>query len=320
VSDAPTLAQAVAALRAGDAVGFPTETVYGLGADARNAAAVRRVFTLKGRPPDHPLIVHLGTAAEADEWAAAIPEPARRLAARFWPGPLTLILPKAAGVLDVLSGGAPGIGLRVPAHPVAARLLAAFGGGIAAPSANRFGRVSPTTAAHVHEEFGADVPIVVDGGACQVGLESTIVSCLGELLVLRPGGIPVAALEAVVGPLRRAARGEGPRAPGTLAAHYAPRTPLQIAAGGSFERAARAGGVAVLALGPPPAGAGAALWIAGGRDAVRFGHDLYANLRQLDHSGARAIVVEAVPADPEWEAVRDRLARAAAACGAEDLA
>jgi L-threonylcarbamoyladenylate synthase len=320
VSAAPTIEQAVAALRAGQAVGFPTETVYGLGADARNAAAIGRVFALKGRPPDHPLIVHLRSAAEVGEWAAAIPEPAQRLAARFWPGPLTLILPKAAGVLDALSGGAASIGLRVPAHPVAARLLAAFGAGIAAPSANRFGRVSPTTAAHVREEFGTEVPIVLDGGACPVGLESTIVSCLDELLVLRPGGIPVAALEAVVGPLRRAARGEGPRAPGTLAAHYAPRTPLQLAAGAAFARAAGGAGVAVLALGARPAGAAAGTWIAGGRDATRFGHDLYANLRELDHSGARAIVVEAVPEGAEWEAVRDRLMRAAAACGPEDLA
>ncbi len=315
-----SIEQAVAALRAGEAIGFPTETVYGLGADARSERGVRRVFELKGRPPGHPLIVHLARAADADRWAAAVPEPARRLAARFWPGPLTLILPKAAGVLDELTGGAPSIGLRVPAHPLAGRLLSAFGGGIAAPSANRFGRVSPTTAAHVREEFGAAVPVVLDGGPCQVGLESTIVSCLDELLVLRPGGIPVAALEAVVGPLRRAARGEGPSAPGTLAAHYAPRTPLRIAAGEAFARAVAAGGAAVLALDARPAGAAPGAWIAGGRDATAYGHDLYANLRALDHSGAGAILVEAVPADGAWEAVRDRLARAAAACEAEDLA
>ena len=319
MSGAATLAQALAALAAGEPIGFPTETVYGLGADARNERAVRRVFELKGRPPGHPLIVHAASAAAAFGWAATVPEPARRLAERFWPGPLTLILPKAAGVLEALTGGSPGIGLRVPAHPLALELLTAFGGGIAAPSANRFGRVSPTTAEHVREEFGAAVPVVLDGGPCQVGLESTIVSCLGEVLVLRPGGIPVPALEALVGPVRRAARGEGPRAPGTLAAHYAPLTPLRVAAGAAFESASREPGVAVLALGPAPAGREGA-WIGAGREAARYGHDLYAHLRALDQLGARAIVVEEVPPGPEWEAIRDRLARAAAACGAEELA
>jgi L-threonylcarbamoyladenylate synthase len=316
----PEIGRAVRALRAGELVAFPTETVYGLGADARNAAAVRRIYALKGRPPGHPLIVHLASAAELHDWAAVVPEPARRLAARFWPGPLTLIVPRAAGVLDELTGGQPTIALRVPSHPLARRLLAAFGGGIAAPSANRYGRVSPTTAAHVREEFGAAVPIVLDGGACSVGLESTIVSCLGELLLLRPGGITVPELEAVVGKVRRAERGEGPRAPGGSAAHYAPQTPLQLAAGADFVAAATAPAVAVLAQGPARAGYRGPLWIDAGHDPERYGHDLYAHLRRLDHSGAGAIVVEAPPAGAAWEAVGDRLARAAAACGAEEIA
>jgi L-threonylcarbamoyladenylate synthase len=320
VTHATELDRAVTALRAGELVAFPTETVYGLGADARNAAAVRRVFTQKGRPPGHPLIVHLASAGELDAWAAPLPAAARLLAASFWPGPLTLIVPRAGGVLDEVTGGAETVGLRVPAHPLAHALLERFGGGVAAPSANRFGRVSPTTAAHVREEFGAAVPIVLDGGACSVGLESTIVSCLDELLLLRPGAISVPQLEAVVGPVRRAERGEGPRASGTLTAHYAPRTPLRLLDGARFEAALSAPGAAVLAQRPVTAGFAGRAWIDGGRDPARFGHDLYANLRELDQRGAAAIVVEAVPADARWEAVRDRLMRAAAACDAEDLA
>lgn len=319
MSEAAELGRAVAALRSGEPVAFPTETVYGLGADARNPAAVQRVFELKGRPSAHPLIVHLADAGHLDAWAERIPEPAHRLAARFWPGPLTLILPRAAGVLDVVTGGQQSIGLRVPSHPLARRLLEAFGGGIAAPSANRYGRVSPTTAAHVREEFGAELPIVLDGGPCSVGLESTIVSCVGELLLLRPGGIALADLEAVAGPIRRAERGEGPRASGTLAAHYAPRTPLRLQPSQALGAAAGAS-VAVLARRPAPESYAGPLWIEAGADAVRFGHDLYASLRRLDASGAAAIVVEEVPAGAGWDAVRDRLARAAAACDAEDLA
>ncbi len=320
MSEAAELGRAVAALRSGEPVAFPTETVYGLGADARNPAAVQRVFELKGRPSAHPLIVHLADAGHLDAWAERIPEPAHRLAARFWPGPLTLILPRAAGVLDVVTGGQQSIGLRVPSHPLARRLLEAFGGGIAAPSANRYGRVSPTTAAHVREEFGAELPIVLDGGPCSVGLESTIVSCLDEILVLRPGGIAVPELEAVVGPLRAARRGEGPRAPGTTLAHYAPRTPLKLAAGAAFEALAAEPRLAVLARHAPRVGFLGAAWLDAGEEATRYAHDLYANLRELDRLGAAAILVEAVPPGIEWDAVRDRLARAAAACDAEELA
>ena len=320
MTGAGDIERAVAVLRAGELVAFPTETVYGLGADARNAAAVRQVFELKGRPPGHPLIVHLATADALLDWAAEIPDSARRLAARFWPGPLTLILPRAVGVLDEVTGGQQSIGLRVPAHPLARQLLAAFGGGIAAPSANRYGRVSPTSAAHVRDEFGRAIPVILDGGPCRVGLESTIVSCLGEPLLLRPGGIALSELEAVVGTVRRAERGEGPRAPGSARAHYAPRTALALVGGDAFVSAAAGTQIAVLAQQPAPTAFTGKLWIDAGLDAERYAHDLYANLRRLDDSGAQAIVVEDVPSGPHWEAIRDRLTRAAAACGAEELA
>lgn len=313
------ISEAVARLRAGELVAFPTETVYGLGADARKVDAIARIYALKGRPPGHPLIVHLASAQSLGDWAERIPEPARRLAARFWPGPLTLILPRGPSVSPALTGGQPSIGLRVPSHPVAQQLLRAFGGGIAAPSANRYGRVSPTTAQHVRDEFGADAPLVLEGGECSVGLESTIVSCLDELLLLRPGGIPASELESVVGPLRRAAQGEGPRAPGTTIAHYAPATPLRLVRAAELPLDGAAA-TAVLACRPAPPAYAGPLWIDAGSDPVRYGHDLYSNLRRLDRAGARSIVVEAVPGDPAWEAVRDRLARSAAACPAEEMA
>jgi L-threonylcarbamoyladenylate synthase len=321
VSSTTELEHATEALRAGEVIAFPTETVYGLGGDARNPSAVRRIYELKGRPAGHPLIVHLAGPESLEQWAAVVPVAARRLAERFWPGPLTLVLARAAGVPDEVSGGERSVALRVPAHPLAQRLLIAFGGGIAAPSANRHGRVSPTTAGHVREEFGASVPIVLDGGACAVGLESTIVSCLDdEVLVLRPGGVTLPELEAVVGRVRRAARGEGPRAPGTLAAHYAPATPLRLVTRAALAAAVRGPAIAVLAQGTAPADYRGPLWLDAGAAAARYAHDLYANLRRLDHVAAATIVVETVPDGIEWEAVRDRLARAAAAYSAEDLA
>jgi L-threonylcarbamoyladenylate synthase len=293
-------------------VAFPTETVYGLGADARNPAAVRRIYALKGRPPGHPLIVHLDSADALDAWARDVGAVARRLAERFWPGPLTLVLPRAPGVPDEVTGGQASVGLRVPSHPVAHALLAAFGGGVAAPSANRYGRVSPTRAAHVRDEFGDAVPCVLDGGDCEVGLESTIVACLDDTpLLLRPGRISLAELEAVAGPVRRAAPGEGPRAPGSTRSHYAPATPLRLLEPAALD-ASREPATAVLALRAAPAGFRGVAWIEAGRVAERYAHDLYANLRRLDRAGASAILVEAPPSGPEWEAVRDRLRRAAA--------
>jgi L-threonylcarbamoyladenylate synthase len=316
--------RAVAVLRAGGLVAFPTETVYGLGADASNPAAVRKIFEAKGRPATHPVIVHLADAVQLVNWAREVPESARRLARKFWPGPLTVILKRAPGVSDVVTGGQETVALRVPSHPVAQQLLARFGGGIAAPSANRHGRVSATTAEHVRREFGAAVDCVLDGGESQIGIESTIVDCSSAgAALLRPGGITAAEIEAALGVSLAAPPADAPRAPGALAAHYAPRTPLALAEG---ERAAELAGeqarrgrrVAVLALSarqPPLEGLE---WIAAPRDAAGYAHALYASLRRLDDAGCETIIVEQPPRSPEWAAINDRLARAAVGSAAPD--
>ncbi len=312
-----TIARAVAHLRAGELVAFPTETVYGLGADADDPDAVRAIFEAKGRPADHPVIVHLPDATHLARWTRDVPAGATRLAGAFWPGPLTLILPRSARASDVVTGGQDSVGLRVPAHPVARALLHAFaaagGAGIAAPSANRFGRISPTTARHVADDFPTGVALIVDGGACDVGIESTIVAFDGgAATLLRPGGIPAADIVRVLGTPLRAAGAYAPRASGTLAAHYAPRTPSRLVAPDELAATLAAGAprVAVLArtVARPPRFAGA--WIAAPREPARYAHDLYASLRALDAAGAAAILVEAVPDDAKWLAVRDRLARA----------
>ncbi|MBV9788146.1 MAG: threonylcarbamoyl-AMP synthase, partial [Chloroflexi bacterium] len=221
--------RAVAALRDGQLVAFPTETVYGLGADASNADAVRRIFAAKGRPADHPLIVHLPDVAALTDWARDIPPAAWQLAARFWPGPLTMILPKAPHVPDVVTGGQQSIGLRIPDHPVAGALLRAFNGGVAAPSANRFGRISPTLAEHVQSELGDAVALIIDGGPCRVGVESSIVDLTGEQpALLRPGHISASQLAEVLGSPVIQPQRSTTRAPGTLDSHYAPLTSTQI--------------------------------------------------------------------------------------------
>lgn len=318
VARADAVERAVAVLRAGGLVAFPTETVYGLGADASNGRAVARIFAAKGRPADHPVIVHLAEAGQLPQWARRVPEAARRLAAAFWPGPLTLILPRAAGVLDVVTGGQDSVGIRVPSHPVAQALLRGFGGGIAAPSANRFGRISPTRAEHVRAELGDAVDLVLEGEAPAVGIESAIVDLSGARpALLRPGMLGAAALEAVLGEPLAAPAADAPRASGTLAAHYAPRTPLRLVAPGALERelAAAGAGVAVLARRAAPPGARALVWRAAPPDAGGYARDLYASLRELDAAGASCILVEAPPEGPPWAAVRDRLARAAAGAG-----
>jgi L-threonylcarbamoyladenylate synthase len=311
--------RAVQALRAGEPVAFPTETVYGLGADAGNPAALQRVFDLKGRPSTHPLIVHVAGGEQLPGWARAIPASAQRLAARFWPGPLTLVLPRAAHVLPLVTGGQDTVALRVPAHPVAQRLLAAFGGAIAAPSANRYGHVSPTSAAHVRAEFGEQLRIVLDAGEATLGLESTIVACLDErVLLLRPGLITRSALQQVVGPVLTPAVADAPRVPGALRAHYAPRTPLSIVAAAELDVlaaqwAARGVRIGVLAQQPARARARQIRWIDAGEDPEHYAHDLYAHLRALDASGAQRLLVQEVPPGEPWDAIRDRLSRAAAA-------
>jgi L-threonylcarbamoyladenylate synthase len=306
-------------LRRGGVVAMPTETVYGLGADALNAAAVRRVFAIKRRPADHPLIVHISDAAQLDAWARDIPETARRLAARFWPGPLTLILSRQPQVPDAVTGGQDSVGLRVPGHPVARALLAAFGGGIAAPSANRYGRVSATTAAHVLAEFGEEVDLILDGGACPLGIESTIVSLIeGTPRLLRPGAISPAMLAEALGrPLPLGAGESGVRAPGSHAAHYAPATPLALLPGEALWQEARRlhaahCRIAVLHRGAPRMAAANDLHLfALPPDAKGYAHDLYATLRAADALGAERLLVEAPPPGEEWLAIRDRLARAA---------
>jgi L-threonylcarbamoyladenylate synthase len=310
------IAAAARALARGEVVAFPTETVYGLGADASNPAAVARIFALKGRPADHPLIVHLERAGDLDRWALDIPDAARELADSFWPGALTMILRKAPHVPLEVTGGQDSVGLRVPSG-IANRLLNAFNrlgerGGVAAPSANRFGHVSPTTAQHVRDEFGPDL-MLLDGGACEIGLESTIIDfSRDQPVLLRPGGISRARIEQVLGEALGQDMTNAPRASGTLAAHYAPRTALELVDRMTVAEELKDPEVAVLALGYEPAHAKVRAWIAGSNDPERYGHDLYANLRTLDASGARRILVEAPPRAPEWETVNDRLARAAA--------
>src|SRR5215471_6763877 len=227
---------AVQALRDGELVAFPTETVYGLGANAQNPVAVRKIFAAKGRPVDHPVIVHLDSPRFLHRWVREVPEPANKLAERFWPGPLTMVLPRALNVHDVVTGGQDTVAIRVPSHPMAQQLLTAFGGGIAAPSANRFGRLSPTRAEHVRDELGDAVKVILDGGECQIGLESTIVAIEGAgVRLLRPGAVTASQLKQVVSDLQIGANLESPRVPGTDRSHYAPLTPMTIIPAGEID-------------------------------------------------------------------------------------
>lgn len=295
---------------------FPTETVYGLGADAENELAVRRIFAAKGRPSTHPLIVHLASAEALPRWASAVPIEARRLAAAFWPGPLTLVL-KSQRASDAVTGGQATVGLRVPAHPLALELLRAFGGGVAAPSANRFGGVSPTTAAHVRMDLGEEVDLVLDGGPCAVGVESTILDLSsGPPAILRPGGVPREELERALGRPVALREGGAVRTPGTLASHYAPRAGLVVCPPGevgqkaqrlfdsgkrvavmSPERGELPSGIAHFPIPPDPAG---------------FARELYGTLRAIDEAGYEVIVAPEPPPEGIGMAVRDRLSRAAA--------
>ncbi|MBS0387842.1 MAG: threonylcarbamoyl-AMP synthase [Proteobacteria bacterium] len=309
---------AVQALRDGDIVAFPTETVYGLGANAQHATALQKIFALKERPAWHPLIVHLDSARFLHRWARDVPDAAAKLAQRFWPGPLTLVLPREPKVLDIVTGGQDTVAVRVPSHPMALQLLTAFGGGIAAPSANRYGHVSPTRAEHVREEFGDSVRVLLDGGECKVGLESTIVACVhGEVRLLRPGHITLSQLRREVGEVASGPGGDAPRVPGSATAHYAPVTPLRLVAAGQIERLAQElsqGGVriGVLAQRPPLGTFRSVTWINAGTRIDSYAHDLYAHLRTLDKVGAAMLLVQEIPADESWDAVRDRLTRAAA--------
>ncbi len=299
-------------LRAGGLVAFPTETVYGLGADASSAAAVARLYKVKRRPADHPVIVHLADAAAALSWAREVPEGAKKLAARFWPGPLTLILKRSPKAQDFVTGGQDSVGLRVPSHPVAQALLREFGGGVAAPSANRFGAVSATTASHVRADFGAEVDMVLDAGPSEIGIESAIVDFSRAVpALLRPGRISQEELEAALGGALAAPSSESPRAPGSLERHYAPRTPAKLVPPHALdaEIARRGARVAVLAFSRPDERVD--FWLRMPREPAAYAERLYAALRELDGAGCEAILIEAPPQAPGWEAVRDRLSRAA---------
>jgi L-threonylcarbamoyladenylate synthase len=318
--DSSALQHAAQLLAAGELVAFPTETVYGLGARADDDAAVAKIFQAKGRPADHPLIVHVDEPKQADCFASGVPPVARRLMDAFWPGPLTLILPRAEGQAAAAAGGQSTVGLRCPSHPVAQALLRAARQlgvpGVAAPSANRFGRVSPTRASHVVDEFG-DALVVLDGGACEIGIESSIVDCSrGYPVLLRPGGISRARIEAAAGEPLRAPDAQAPRASGTLEAHYAPHAKVRLMSQQMLTSALQMLGdrppkLAVYSRGAPPGVAG-----------VRHrrmpslpeaaAHELFSALRELDAEGVQLIWVEEPPADPEWDGVRDRLRRAAA--------
>jgi L-threonylcarbamoyladenylate synthase len=314
--DSAQIADAVAVLRRGGLAAFPTETVYGLGADASREDAVARIYQAKGRPRSVPLIVHLASVAEVPHWAAAIPKELPALARRFWPGPLTLVVPALPRARPV-AAGLPTVGLRVPDHPVALALLRAFGDGVAAPSANRFGLVSPTEAAHVRADLGAAVDLVLDGGPCRVGVESTVLDLCGDpIAVLRPGGVPTEEIEACLGrPVPVLDAHPGPhRSPGQSLSHYAPRARVVLTAASDA--------AATWASLPEPAGVlagtppGPAIpWIPTPEDPADYARVLYGLLREVDSRGWRAAAI--VPPDPRGVglAVQDRLRRAAATRG-----
>ena len=319
-SEAAAIARAAGQIQAGGLVGFPTETVYGLGADASNDQAVAGIFAAKGRPAEHPLIVHLADPAQVFDYASAVPEFAERLMQAFWPGPLTLILPRKPGVASAAAGGQDSIGLRCPAHPVALAFLRACGTGVAGPSANRFGRVSPTTALHVAQELGSDL-LVLDGGPCAVGIESAIVDCTrGRPVLLRPGGLHRAELAAACGQALlypEEMLGAAPRAAGTLASHYAPNAKVRLMSAEALQTAIDLLGtdrcsIAVYARHPLRSVAAGLVLRRMPEAAEAAAHELFAVLRELDALAVQLIWIETPPASAEWDGVRDRLSRAAA--------
>jgi L-threonylcarbamoyladenylate synthase len=332
--------RAVEALRSGGLVAFPTETVYGLGADAANVDAIARLYAVKGRPRSHPVIVHIGARELLDDWGASVPSTAHRLAEALWPGPLTIVVRRAARVPDAVTGGGDTVGVRVPDQPVALAMLRAFGGGVAAPSANRFGRVSPTTADDVRDDLDGDVDVVLDDGPCTVGVESTIVDCSGtEPVILRPGGVPREHIEAILGACLSPSQAPAPAAavskaaaaagqsapvrrdglvsaPGSFKSHYAPeatvllveRDELPVRASGFIEAGQR---VAVLAAGPLPRLPRDAVVLDAPRDVDEYARVLYARLREADRVAVDVLLAVPPPDTGVGAAVRDRLRRAA---------
>ncbi len=343
--DTPESVDAAArCLRSGGLLGLPTETVYGLAANADDDAAVAKIFEAKGRPPDHPLIVHVADVGAVAHYASDVPEFARQLMQAFWPGPLTLILPRRAGVANAAAGGNPTIGLRCPSHPVAHAVLNALLDksmplcvwGLAAPSANQFGRVSPTTAAHVQGEFGDDL-LILDGGACMVGIESTIIDCTrGQPVLLRPGAITPQQAQALCGlsilskDELEAPEAPAPKVSGTLESHYAPRARVRLMDANALRAALDLWANAERAVLPPTAVSDAGpiiavwsrsdpitrsaglLWRHMPTDAAASAQQLFAVLREFDAQGVQWIWIESPPDAPEWDGVRDRLVRASA--------
>ena len=326
-TDLQAIAQAAQTIQAGGLVGFPTETVYGLGADASNDQAVAGIFAAKGRPADHPLIVHVADAAQVNDYASSVPPFAARLMQAFWPGPLTVILPRKPGSAAAAAGGQNSIGLRCPAHPVASAFLkaclASGVSGVAGPSANRFGRVSPTTARHVVQELG-DALLVLDGGSCAVGIESSIVDCTrSQPVLLRPGVLTRGQLEAACGePVLSndallAMQGAAPRASGTLESHYAPNAKVRLMAAAALQTAldmlgADAANIAIYTRSTLRITSSGLLYRRMPDDALATAQQLFAVLREFDEKGVKLIWIEQLPLAQEWDGVRDRLQRAAA--------
>jgi L-threonylcarbamoyladenylate synthase len=307
--------RAARALRSGGLVAFPTETVYGLGADATSAPAVGRVFAAKGRPATNPLIVHVADEAVARRYSRRWPEAARRLAERFWPGPLTLVLPRSDAIVKEATAGLDTVGLRAPDHPLALALLRAFDGPVAAPSANRSTRISPTTAEHVRQELGDRVDMILDGGPCRVGIESTVLDLSGDVpAILRPGGVTREQIEAVLGASVRqnefVTEAVTPAmSPGQHEVHYAPHAPAY-----RFEASQRgqvlADDTGVMALGPLRADRKGGMIVAMPNDPADYARRFYATLREIDETRPRAIYIEMPPDEPRWSALRDRIRRA----------
>lgn len=310
------IAEAARFLREGRLVAFPTETVYGLGADAFNPLAVARIFEVKNRPTFDPIIVHIADLAQLAELVSEIPEIARRLIERFWPGPLTLVLPKTDRVPDIVTAGLPTVAVRMPAHPVALALIRAADRPVAAPSANRFGYLSPTTAEHVLAQLDGKADLILDGGPCPVGVESTVLDLTADApTVLRPGGLAVEELAKVVGPVRVATGPtERPKAPGQLERHYAPRTPLVVFTDRAYpDPAGRRAGLLLLARpDEPPAGFAAVEWLSESGDLREAAANLFAALHRLDRANLDLIYAQAVPEVGLGRAIMDRLRKAAA--------
>jgi len=302
--------KAVKLLKSGELVAFPTETVYGLGADASNPDAVRKIFEAKNRPADHPVILHIYDQSQLDHWVESVPEIAYQLIQHFWPGPMTLIFKAKKTVSPLITGNQDTIGLRMPSHPVARELLKQFGGAIAAPSANRFGKISPTKAIHVQEELGDKVKLIIDGGDCSLGIESTIIDVThAPPVLLRPGPLDIDAIKKISGVLVISQDKDSPRVSGSLVSHYAPKTPVKLFQFYDYKNQYNIG---VMSFQDKSKNISEkTVWVKMPHDPVLYAHALYATLRELDSKNLDYIYIELPPDEIIWQAIRDRLNRAA---------